>query len=911
MADQIQEWVPEWNPETKVEETQKKWYESLSDSTSKFLANHPYGRQVLQQLFTGSSPEAEKIHQEFLTKHGAPQGETTGPGLMKIPGVEPATNWLEHQVDPTDSPFYTGIRPALAGGLKFIGDTIASGFDPRTAFPGKPTPEVIPSEPIKEPLALGPAPTHIANPPKFIAGPSSLESPFASGEVASSNVKPDIAAKIAGLDTGGIPTQTQSRFNPAELAEQKRQSNLSFGQAAQNPGQSIDIASQRTLPLESGDTTGGFNEQTSDSGKLDYPLNITPNVLRPRTSQTELLGKLPESTDLTTPEQGSNISFISGGPDNIPEVVKKKPDYYTGQQIPNASDNLPSAIRNSSEQLESNPAIATSDVPKPSLDRVQNAPQRATKTSDVILPKPGTPAPSKDVSGFAANFRSPHKVLLEKPETASIAEMILNANDEKLQWTREKLDHLVTLTQGLSKEERIELGQITEGVHSINPELLNRAQQAKRILDNVFHDLPEGTGYIDRYLTHIEKQPEDFQVAAKQIFDWHKITGLFENKPIGEDSKGLGDMFEKGLGNPNSPFVKHRSDVIDNLEYDVNKIWPAYVESVAKLVFDKPAVEASKKIIEGLSSSNLKELAQWYIKNYTRYDAEQGLHKAWNGFVDQIARTTARSVIAFNPGLHMLHLGEIPANIFPELGAKYTMHGIKEVASKPMSTWSEMARLGLLQSEIRPFGFKTAVEKFDSISYGLSYIESLVKGIAYNGAKAKFIDEGLDEAAASLKALRFAKDSTFTVDAARQMKGFSPESNAVGGEIGSRLGGQFKQIPAKIVEQFFDISKRAAQNSTMAARLYAGTGIALAGAGIGAHTYHVNPTSLLTTATFGPFSTVLGKVGYDLFIKHDAPSALKEVTIWATPGGANIKKAYEEINPSQKSMNLKIRKLKP
>lgn len=56
-----------------------------------------------------------------------------GPGMMEIPGIANVTDKLQHAVDPTESPFYSGARPLAAGVVKFLGNTLASGFDPRTA----------------------------------------------------------------------------------------------------------------------------------------------------------------------------------------------------------------------------------------------------------------------------------------------------------------------------------------------------------------------------------------------------------------------------------------------------------------------------------------------------------------------------------------------------------------------------------------------------------------------------------------------------------------------------------------------------------------------------------------------------------------------------------------------------------
>src|SRR5712672_1546223 len=76
----------------------------------------------------------DKVKNTLLgTKTDTAGHELQGPDMQEIPGIGAATQKIQHTIDPTESPFYTGLRPLAAGVVKLIGGTLASGFDPRTA----------------------------------------------------------------------------------------------------------------------------------------------------------------------------------------------------------------------------------------------------------------------------------------------------------------------------------------------------------------------------------------------------------------------------------------------------------------------------------------------------------------------------------------------------------------------------------------------------------------------------------------------------------------------------------------------------------------------------------------------------------------------------------------------------------
>lgn len=535
------------------------------------------------------------------------------------------------------------------------------------------------------------------------------------------------------------------------------------------------------------------------------------------------------------------------------------------------------------------------DRPIPDIEN--STPHIPNDASEAVIPKAGQAKPMDigklDIGMTQAELNSPNKVLLNYETTRPIVEAIVGAQDRKLPWINATLTKAAPFVDGLGNDQLSMLGKVLDGVmrpEDVTPDIAQRAAGLRSILDAIHEQIPpksrpnmKDVGYLDNYFTHVAN--EDPQQKSL-------LSYFFGKKPeLGKESGSLNDLYEQGLGDPNSPFVKTRTGDLTDINYNAKQVIRAYVQSIARTIFDKPAVSIATDALKNVpEESNLKDLATWYIKNYSGYDAEQSLHKVWAGFANNLSQKTARSFLDWNVPLHMLHLGEVPASVFPELGAKYTAIGMKDLPKNI----GDMAQNGLIQGEVIPPSFRTLGEKYQTASQFFNVVERIVKGIAYGGAKQKFLDAGDSPEVAKIKAIAATKDMTYMVDPARKMKGLSPESNIMGGELASITGNQFRGVPFKIVEQYKNIIKNTKNDPAKTARLIAGASLAASGAAAGAHTFHMNVGSLISPTLWGAFGNAMKDVAVDLG-RGDLGKAITDTVLWATPGGQQLKKLIKVL----------------
>lgn len=714
-------------------------------------------------------------------------GPEMGSGIVKKP-----FDYLANRIDPADSRTDRGtIRPLIAGAVQGVGSLLDQGLDPRAVATEKPFVKPAPVEtppPPKVPLQLGPAPPSVERPPTFIAGER--------GVVPNKPQTIDIAPPTPALgakDTGTILPREVEGLNtvPPEIAAQ-------YSGSGTPRSTDVQIPNERTLP-----------------------------------------GDVGSPTEPTQPKYFTGEGHARPGEPQLPTAVKTKNQVFDKPPI----DEAPVVD------------LPTKDVEPPiKVENKEVLPPGIAKAQEV--PNPGNAKVSEDIGNIRAEYGSADKTLSSRPESKPIADVIVKANDDKMSWIATTERELADLTKGLSRSDRLVVGHLLDNFKNpaesqISPELAQRALQIRSKLNEIHELIPggikpggENVGFIENYLTHIENQtPSDLKDGIKQVWEYHfkkPFSDMFGGTPLEGKGGGIGDMYGTGKGDPNSQFAKTRTGGLTNLEMDVNKVLPAYVESIAKLIYDKPAVDSAKKVLSTIPDSKLKELAGWYIKNYSRYDAMPGLSEGWNHWTQMLARTASRSMLGFSTGLQTLHLARIPANLWPELPTKYLALGAKEVGFNPVKAYGEAVRLGMLSNEIRPMAFKTFTQKVDSAIHLFSAADFLDRSIGYHGFKQMFIDQGLSAEQASAKAIAASKRASLMVDPARATMGFSSDAKVFGGAAG-KLATQFKQVPTKIIEQYLQIAANAKIDPKAAARMVSGVGLAVAAYEEGLHTFHVSP----------------------------------------------------------------------
>lgn len=643
-------------------------------------------------------------------------------------------------------------------------------------------------------------------------------------------------------------------------------------------------------------------------GEVTAPPVIKPQVIEPKLSQPSI-----ESTSKIPPLEASapprpDVQPVADVPAQAPRIST---DTNTGGGVPEFEPKRPVQKPNATELKTSKPNAVEEVIAKPNeIPKVESVGPEELKPVSVPgvppindLPVPGEARPkSKDVNWLRADFGSADKTLESRPESAPIAKTIIKANDDKLKWVATTERDFASTTKGLNNDQLNTVGKwLNEGV-PIGQEstpLGLKTQIIKAKLDNIHAQLPEGiapggknVGYIENYLTHIQKEGGDLGAGLKQIWEYHfkkPFDDLFPGN-LGTSGKGYVADVTDTIGTPSSRFAEERTGDLKNIELNVNKVLPAYIESIARLKFDKQAVGQAEGMIANLPKSKLKDLATKYVANYSRLDAAPGLSAAWNDYTSRLMRTTSRSMLGFSTGLQTLHLARIPANLWPELGTKYTMQGIAKVVKNPLQAYSETAGLGMLSNEIRPWAFKTPMQKVDSVLNFMSAADFLDRSIGYHGFKQMYIDQGMNEAQATSKAIASSKRASLMTDPARPIMAANPDMSTFSGPMG-KLAMQYKQVPMKIIEQYVQIAANAKQNPAAAARAIAGMGLTVAAAQAGVHTFHLS-TSQFKLDAGGPAFREVARIAQKLY-NGDAQGALADTAILMTPGGKSIKRQLE------------------
>ncbi len=578
----------------------------------------------------------------------------------------------------------------------------------------------------------------------------------------------------------------------------------------------------------------------------------------------------------------------------LPESKLSEQGYYNPK--PPAEQLHPNRLEPSSEiipgQSTLNEAEASAHPPE-----LQDAipPPGSARTGDAP-----SYAPFKDIRPIQWGG-SADQVLDSREITKPIVQTLReNGWDKAKIYEGTKIRELGKITDGLNNDQLEAFGRTIENkgtpedeqLLSSIPDLDKKLTDVRAFYDNVFKDLKvqrSDLGYQQDYFTHIEKLPKDQQSILGSIFNFQQkkdaIKSMFGRPPLvgGEGTGEARGIYDQGVGSiGDSPFTKTRTGGMQDIDYNVNKVGRAYIESAARDMYIRPAVEKATEMVKDLPDSKLKEMSEALIKNVTNFTSTPELNRAYKDWTRTIIDTTSKSMLGFNPHLQALHAMRL-GPVYTELGTRDFANGVGAILKNPAAAYQETASLGMLPSELYPFKFQNADERMSSILNFKSYVDFLDRSIAYNGFKSKYARMGMAPEDAATKALTDTKRVTFMTDPVRANLLLNPEyKNVVG-----RLVNQYKQVPAKVLEWIVQTGANAKENPAAfrrAATLLGGAG-ALKMAG-GPSIFHA-PTSLLdwsaaSISEMGKIFTYAGKGQFD--------KAAEEFALWNIPGGLSAKR---------------------
>jgi hypothetical protein len=227
-------------------------------------------------------------------------------------------------------------------------------------------PEVLPPETPPVRAALPPARN------RFIAGEGGVQR--------EALLTPQEEARLAGYDVDaegpkGKPAKVPVKpaVDLGEVKEKQRQQDIFYTDVEQAGGRRMDISDLPDMPIppEAGDTRLGF--QPTSNANLPYPLNIVPEVVRPRGAQTvirALAGDIPESIP------SEPVTFANEAAPPKPVNTPARPDLMGGTAAINPGEPiLPSAAR----QVKNNTGLNAGNV-----DKIVNAVDAAPEVKQAV-----------------------------------------------------------------------------------------------------------------------------------------------------------------------------------------------------------------------------------------------------------------------------------------------------------------------------------------------------------------------------------------------------------------------------------------------------------------------------------------------------------------------------------------------
>lgn len=529
----------------------------------------------------------------------------------------------------------------------------------------------------------------------------------------------------------------------------------------------------------------------------------------------------------------------------------------------------------------------------------------------------------RDLSTFWHTIANPvEQVLQNHPLTKPIADRVLRGADLEPQFVYEYTRKFQETHKGLTPDQRMEYSDIlnrfadpadADGHYSkrlgrmYSAEAIDGATKARQITNEIFRLFPENATaegtlpqFISSYLTHIEKvtktsSPDIFAGITQAWDHWYDgimadVKEVFARPELATKDEAGRPLTPRalGAGRPRSRFVEHRTGNMQDIELHPEVIWPIYVKSAARVIVDKPTVDAVRPMIEALPDSKLRDLTTKWIRNYSRYDAYPEVQRGWQALTRTLSTVVSRSVLGLSPRLAMLHLARLQG-VYAEMpNAYFWKDGLRRTLADPVNSFHRTAQAGLLPNNTMPWEYRPAGQKIDTILNFMDGVDFFDRSVALHGFEAMYREQGLSPADAYTKAVAHTKQAIQFTDRARVT--FAP---AMDSEI-AKLATQFKAVPVRIIKQMVVSAQNAKADPARAARHAAVLGALMyTEAKTGQHLIHVGRQILSLEP---PAWTEVGRIVKSLY-DGEPEQALTELVLLLTPAGLAAKTTINQLPP--------------
>jgi hypothetical protein len=344
-----------------------------------------------------------------------------------------------------------------------------------------------------------------------------------------------------------------------------------------------------------------------------------------------------------------------------------------------------------------------------------------------------TPSEDKQVSAILDTFHDIPTTLHDENTGKLVSHKVLNLADDY----RTILNSVLEYAQEMGATSRS--GKPLTGIWEYFPHLMKDPaipENLKASFASIIKPLTRGglRKNIDDYLNSY--------MGKAAYYDSHGVhINPTNDIPLEGAEVSGGGVYSKVTPSAGSSHAEQRWDIIrpEDLEQSSDKLMRAYLESMSRLIFDKPAIQSANEMLQKLPDGPMKRNATWYVRNYARADAldlSGELRKAQQ----TVANIGARSVLFGNSRLQLLHLTRAVMSVWPEFGTVPTIGAITDIAAHPIEAVKETHAAGLLRNWTVPKMMKGKMELLDDLGNFFDAGNTVAKTIAYKAAQYKYPD---------------------------------------------------------------------------------------------------------------------------------------------------------------------------